>query len=258
MGDDMPTWNADQYMKFGDDRTQPCRDLAARVSLPDVRTVVDIGCGPGNSTQVIADRWPQAVITGVDNSASMIDAARRDHPQYRWIVSDITEWASGGGPQFDIVFSNATLHWVPDHDALYPKVLARVAPGGAFAAQSPSNLDSLAQRLMREVAPGGLRVKEWYTHPRGFYYDLLAPLSAHLDLWETEYLHILPNADAIVEWYKGTGLRPFLEALSSDVDREQFLSEYLQRIRAAYRPQADGKVLFPFRRLFVVAYSHPS
>src|SRR2546425_8786475 len=226
----MPTWNADQYLKFGDERTQPCRDLALRVSIPALRTVVDLGCGPGNSTKVIAERWPQAEITGVDNSAAMIETARRDHPQFRWVVSDITSWASEGGPQFDIVFSNAALHWVPEHAALYLKIFGRVVHGGAFAVQAPSNLDSPAQRLMREITPRGLLVNEWFTHPPGFYYDLLALLAAHLDLWQTEYLHILPNADAIVEWYKGSGLRPFLEALQSDTEREQFLAEYMRRI----------------------------
>jgi trans-aconitate 2-methyltransferase len=253
----MPTWDANQYLKFGDERTQPCRDLALRVSIPAVRTVVDLGCGPGNSTKVIAERWPQAEIMGVDNSASMIETARREYPHYRWVVSDISLWASEPGPPFDIVFSNATLHWVPDHVTLYPNIFARVARGGAFAAQAPCNLDSPAQRLMREVAPRGLRVNEWFTHPAGFYYDLLAPLSAHLDMWETEYLHILPNPEAIVEWYKGSGLRPFLEALQTDSEREQFLGEYLRRIRIAYPPQADGRILFPFRRLFVVAYKKP-
>jgi trans-aconitate 2-methyltransferase len=253
----MPTWNADQYLKFAEERTQPCRDLAARVSLPEVRTVMDLGCGPGNSTSVLAQRWPNAEITGLDNSPSMIETARREQPQHRWVVSDITQWAAAKGELFDIVFSNASLQWVTDHASVYPKLFARVAPRGAFAAQIPSDLEAPPHQLMREIASPSMNVmnvRQWHAHPPGFYYDLLAPLSARVDVWETEYQHVLPNAEAIVEWYKGTGLRPFLEALQTDLEREQFLAEYLRRIRIAYPPRPDGKVLFPFRRLFVVAY----
>ena len=249
----MPTWNADQYLKFAEERTQPCRDLAVRISIDDVRTVIDLGCGPGNSTRVLAGRWPNAAITGLDNSAPMIETACGEQPQHRWMVGDISQWASEKGPRFDIVFSNAALQWVPDHAVLYPKIIARVVPGGAFAAQMPADIDSPPHRLMREIAPG-MRVKEWHAHLPDFYYDLLTPLCARVDVWETEYLHVLPNAEAIVEWYRGTGLRPFLEALATESDRDRFLEEYLKRIRALYPPRSDGNVLFPFRRLFVVAY----
>ena len=255
MGDDMPTWNAAQYLKFEDERTQPCRDLVARVSLADVRTVIDLGCGPGNSTGVVAERWPGAEITGLDDSASMIEDARRRQPQYRWIIQDITRWASNpSGEMFDLVFSNAALQWVPNHASLYPQLLARVAPGGAFAVQIPCNLNSPAQVLMRQIASPATQVREWHAHPRDFYYDLLALDSARLDIWETEYLHVLPNVEAIVEWYKGSGLRPFLEALDTESDRTQFLAEYSKRIREAYTPRPDEKILFAFRRLFMVAY----
>jgi trans-aconitate 2-methyltransferase len=251
----MPTWNADQYLKFEEERTQPCRDLAARLPADGIRSVADLGCGPGNSTRILADKWPDAAITGVDNSASMIDVARREQPQYRWVVRDITEWASEEREQFDVVFSNAALQWVPDHAALYPRVFARVRSGGSLAVQIPSDINSPPHRLMRETAPAGLNVREWHAHPPGFYYDLLAPLAARVDMWETEYLHVLPNAEAIVEWYKGTGLRPFLESLTTDSDRARFLAEYLERIREVYPVRPDGRVLFPFRRLFVVAYA---
>src|SRR5262249_20280673 len=138
--DHMPTWNADQYLKFAEERTQPCRDLAVRVSLANLKTIVDLGCGPGNSTQILAERWPAARITGVDNSVSMIDVARAEQPQHRWVVADIVRWASGVGEQFDLVFSNAALQWVPDHSVLYPRLFAHVAPGGALAIQIPSDV----------------------------------------------------------------------------------------------------------------------
>jgi len=254
MGDDMPTWNADQYLKFEEERTQPCRDLVGRIGLEDVRKVIDLGCGPGNSTKVLAERWPDAQVTGLDNSAPMIEDGRRKQPQHQWIVEDIAQWAEKPSSEtFDLVFSNAALQWVPDHVSLFPKLLARVAPAGALAAQIPCNLNSPAHESMREISRG-MRVREWHAHTSDLYYDLLAPYAMRLDMWETEYIHVLPNAEAVVEWYKGTGLRPFLEAFDTDSDRAQFLAEYLKRIRVLYLPRPDGNVLFRFRRLFIVAY----
>ncbi len=162
--------------------------------------------------------------------------------------------ASVDSHNYDLVFSNPDLQWVSDQVTLYPRLLARVAPGGALAVQIPSNISSPPHRLMREIAPGGMDVKEWHANTPTFYYDLLAPLSVHVDMWETEYEHVLPNAEAVVEWYKGTGLRPFLDAMKTDSERESFLAEYLKRIRQEYPLRSDGNVLFPFRRLFVVAY----
>ena len=250
----MPTWNADQYLKFEDERTQPCRDLVARISLPHVWKAIELGCGPGNSTKVLAERWSDAQITGLDDSPSMIEEARREQPQHHWIVEDITHWAEKPSSEtFDLVFSNAALQWVPDHASLFPKLFARVATGGAFAVQIPCNLNAPAHESMREISPG-MRVREWHAHTSDFYYDLLVPYSTRLNMWETEYIHVLPNAEAIVEWYKGSGLRPFLESFDTDSDRAQFLAEYLKRIRAVYPPRPDGNVLFSFRRLFWVAY----
>ena len=250
----MPTWNADQYLKFADERTRPCRDLAARLPREGVESIVDLGCGPGNSTRILSEMWPRARIAGIDNSASMIDVARREQPEHRWVVSDITQWALDDREQFDLVFSNAALQWVPDHETLYPRLFARVGPGGIFAVQIPSDFNSLPHRLMREIASPDRKVKEWHANSPAFYYDLLAPLAAAIDMWETEYQHVLPNAEAIVEWYKGTGLRPFLDSLTADSARTEFLAEYLRKIRTAYPAHPGGKVLFPFRRLFLIAY----
>jgi trans-aconitate 2-methyltransferase len=249
----MPSWNADQYLKFADERTQPCRDLAARIGAADVRSVIDLGCGPGNSTAVLAERWPEADIMGLDGSPSMIEVARREQPARRWIAGDISEWAANETERFDIVFSNAALHWVPDHAWLYPRLLARVRAGGSLAVQIPADFDALPHRLMRELSPPGVFVREWHSHEPAFYYDLLASRAVRVDIWQIEYQHVLPNAGAIVEWYKGTGMRPFLEALETDAGREKFIAEYSRRIRAAYPSRSDGKVLFPFRRLFLTA-----
>jgi trans-aconitate 2-methyltransferase len=255
-------WNPHQYLKFADERTQPCRDLAARIAVAGVRRVIDLGCGPGNSTAVLRDRWPDAEFTGLDSSAEMIERARREYPQRRWIAGDISEWAAAGDGQFDVVFSNAALQWVDDHASLYPRLLSRVAPGGALATQIPGNIDALPHRLMRDTAaspawsrwfPPG-RVREWHHHEMEFYYDALAPAAARLDIWATEYLHVLPNAEAIVEWYRATGLRPFLEALETDAGRQRFMADYLERLRPHFVPRAAGGVLFPFRRIFLIAY----
>jgi trans-aconitate 2-methyltransferase len=257
----MSGWNPSQYLKFAEERTQPCRDLAARIAVTNVRRVIDLGCGPGNSTSVLRDRWPDAEFTGLDNSAEMIARARREYPSQRWIAGDISEWAAAGDGQFDVVFSNAALQWVDDHAAVYPRLLSRVAPGGALAIQIPGNIDALPHRLMREVAatpawsrwfPLG-KVREWHHCEMDFYYDVLAPAAAHLDLWATEYLHILPDAEAIVEWYRGTGLRPFLEVLESGADCQRFAADYLASLRPHYPPRAAGGVLFPFRRIFLIA-----
>jgi trans-aconitate 2-methyltransferase len=255
----MPTWNAGQYLRFADERTRPCRDLAAAVALEAPRRIVDLGCGPGNSTAVLAARWPAAEILGIDSSEAMIAAARRDAPDRAWVVGDIASWSAD--EPYDLVFANAALHWVPDHAAQYPRLLAQAAPGGALAAQVPHNQDSPAHEAMRAVAArpawqthfaGGVR--QWHVHPVDFYYDLLAPRASRLDLWETEYLHVMADAAAIVEWYKGTGLRPFLDRLPDDAARKAFLDEYREAVAEAYPPRPDGRLLFPFRRLFLIAY----
>ncbi len=251
----MPTWNASQYLKFADERTQPCRDLAARVPLIRPRSIIDLGCGPGNSTQVLAERWPAAELSGLDNSAEMIAQARASYPDRHWTRANIAEWAKGG-ERYDVVFSNAALQWLPDHRNLFPSLMDRVAPGGALAVQMPGNWDAPAHVLMRNVAAqwaGTKEVREWFTHDLGFYYDVLAPHSARVDLWATEYIHVMDCAEGIVEWYKGTGLRPFLDALPAPADRDRFLATYLDAIREAYPPHDDGRVLFPFRRVFMVA-----
>jgi trans-aconitate 2-methyltransferase len=258
----MPTWNADQYLKFANERTQPSRDLVARIALDAPGTIIDLGCGPGNSTQIVTQRWPEAAVSGLDSSPAMIQAARRDYPGQDWAVGDITEWASAAGPAFDLVFTNAALQWVGDHDALYPALLGRVAPGGALAVQVPANREAPSQRAIREVAHADRwrphfpadGVREWRVQSAGFYYDCLVGRAAHLDIWYTDYVQVMDSTAAIVEWYKGTGLRPFLDALASDELRERFLADYLAALGPHYPPQADGKVLFPFRRLFLVAY----
>jgi trans-aconitate 2-methyltransferase len=263
----MPTWNSEQYLKFASERTQPSIDLVTRIALSSPRRIVDLGCGPGNSTAVVARRWPEAEITGVDNSAAMLEAARREFPQWHWRESDITRWASAfsrdasSTAQVDLVFSNAALQWVPDHAALLPRLLGAVVSGGALAFQIPHSLESPHQRGIRDLAASATWRKRfnrlpvsWQVESPEFYYDALAPHSARIDLWLTEYQHVLSGPEGVVEWHRGTGLRPFLEALPDADARAEFEREYLAAILPAYPRRADGKVLMGFRRLFVIAY----
>lgn len=257
----MPTWDAGQYLRFAEERTRPCRDLAARIDVAEPNRVIDLGCGPGNSTAVLAERRPRARIEGLDSSPEMIASARAARPDLRWSVGDITAWAAGDEGPFDVVFSNAALQWVDDHARVFPNLLRHVAPGGALAIQMPGNYDAAPHRLMRELAASPAwrgrfpadGVREWHVHDLDFYHDLLAPRVESLDLWATEYFHILPDVPAIVEWYRGTGLRPFLQALDSEKSREEFTNAWGDRLREVFPSRPNGAVLFPFRRLFLIA-----
>ncbi len=203
-------------------------------------------------------RWPEAEITGLDSSAEMIATAKKAHPDRHWSTGDIGNWSAD--VLCDLVFSNAALQWVPDHTAVFPRLMRQVAPGGALAIQVPANYDAPAHRLMRELAYSKVwqnhfpqKVREWFVHEPAYYYDTLAPLAKRIDLWTTEYFHVMESAQAIVEWYKGTGLRPFLDALSPG-DQERFLAEYRALVAENYPRRADGRVIFPFLRMFVIAY----
>jgi trans-aconitate 2-methyltransferase len=258
----MPTWDAKQYLRFHDQRTRPCCDLAERVSIDRPRTVIDLGCGPGNSTAVVAARWPGATVFGIDSSPEMIAAARAECPTRLYRVSDIADWASSGGEVYDVVFSNAALQWVGDHGQLLPQLMKHVTPKGALAIQMPCNYDAPAHVIMRDMAASpewrshfSGPVREWAIQDLREYYDILAPCSSSLDLWTSEYIHIMENAEAIVQWYKGTGLRPFLDALPGEADKQRFEAEYTSCIRKVYPARADGRVLFPFERMFIIAYA---
>lgn len=255
----MPTWNSDQYLKFARERTQPSVDLAARIDLAAPAHVADLGCGPGNSTAVLAQRWPGATLLGVDNSREMLASAQRDFPGPTWVEADIAFWAPNR--TFDVVFSNATLQWVPDHATLLPRLFALVATDGAFAMQVPNNLHQAPHRLMRELAASAAWLpyfpkpaRGWHVESPAFYYDSFASIASRVELWETDYIHVLSGPEAIVEWYRGTGLRPWLEALPNAATQSRFIADYTRLIAEAFPSQADGRVLFPFRRLFVIAY----
>jgi trans-aconitate 2-methyltransferase len=251
----MAVWDDAQYLKFGDERTRAARELLARVPSGEAGRVVDLGCGPGNSTALLRARWPAAQVTGVDNAAEMLARARRDDPGVEWVCADAAAFVPA--QPADVLFANAVFHWVPDHARLFPSLMGRVAPSGVLAVQMPESFELPTHRLMREVraqvAPG--RPASGGAPPiedAGFYYDILAPRARAVDIWRTTYVHVMPDAEAIVEWVKGTGLRPYIDDLSGD-ERAAFLSAYRRAIEAAYPARIDGKRLFPFPRLFIVA-----
>lgn len=255
----MTKWEPDLYLKFVTERTQPAIDLVSRIEMKNPRRIVDVGCGSGNSTTVLRTRWPQATITGLDNSMEMIQAAITSYPAGKWIFSDAATWEDG--KTFNIVFSNAVFQWIPDHRHLLHHWMSQVDKTGVLAFQVPAHYDSQVHQVILEVSRNPKWNKEMENarnaltkEKPGFYYDLLRPLSTNLEIWETIYYHSLESPYAILEWFRATGLRPFLGALSQDEDRQNFEAMVVGGYARAYPPQSDGKVLFPFKRLFVIAY----
>ncbi len=252
----MTSWNPALYLSFADQRTRPAAELLARVPGPDPQSMIDLGCGPGNSTGLLAARWPGARLEGLDNSAAMLDQARVSGVPAQWLQADIAGWVPAA--PYDLIFSNATFQWLEEQDALLPRLMGHVKPGGVFAFQVPANFAAPSHALMREVAADP-RWAERLKTVRGIvpgsaqgYYDMLAPHAAALDIWETEYLQVLDGEDPVYRWVSATGLRPYLDALT-DQDREDFIARYKACLNRAYPRRADGKTLFPFQRLFVVA-----
>jgi trans-aconitate 2-methyltransferase len=253
------SWSARQYIAFDDERTRPVRDLVSALPERQARSVIDLGCGPGNSTEVLAARFPGAAVSGIDSSPDMIAAARARLPKVPFTVGGIEEWKEEG--PFDVIMANAVLQWVPDHATLLPSLVGRLASGGSLAIQMPDNLDSPAHRLMREIAAQApwaqsLAAAAAARTPIGDaneYYDMLRPLCSRLDVWRTTYHHPLPGgAAAVVEWFRGSGLRPFLEPLDPQ-SRAAYVGRYTAAVARAYPALTDGSVLLPFPRLFIVA-----
>lgn len=250
-------WDPGQYLAFADLRLRPALDLLARVPVEAPATVVDLGCGAGNVTRILRQRWPDAAVTGVDGSPEMLATAREEDPGIVWQQADIGVWRPEA--TVDVLYSNAALHWLRDHEHLFPRLLGMVAKGGALAVQMPRNPDAPFQALMTEVARDGawwdrlapLLRPDPVAEP-GVYYDLLRSHAAHVELWETTYQQVLSGDNPVLDWVKGSRLRPLLAALDEPA-RSEFEAEYGVRVRTAYPKLADGGTLFPFRRLFLVA-----
>jgi len=250
-------WDPQQYLAFAAPRLQPAIDLLARIPLDDPTTVVDLGCGPGNVTPLLRSRWPDAQIVGLDNSDEMLARAREAVPDATFEKVDVAHWQPPH--KFDVVFSNAALQWIKGHDTLFPAVASQVAPGGILAIQIPRNFEAPSHSLMLEVIREGpwqdLLMPVWVgvpTQAPAFYYNLLDPLARDLHIWETEYLQVLEGENPVAEYTKGTWLSRFLNVLDEPW-RNEFEARYRARVADAYPPEANGKTLFPFRRLFMLA-----
>jgi trans-aconitate 2-methyltransferase len=278
--DSAAPWDPEQYGMFAAPRLRPALDLLHRVPLPSItipqleepggprpprppRSICDLGCGPGEITLILAAHWPRANVVGVDSSEEMLARARQQGPsqRIRWELRDIGAWHAP--VPMNLVFSNAALHWLDEHERLFPHLLDQLAPGGVLAVQMPLSWSIPSHRILRELlathdslaaVPAALR--ERYerppVHAPETYHRWLAPRVAHLDIWTTEYLHVLEGPDPVLAWVQGSALRPILAALG-EAEKARFLAAYGQRLAEAYPPGADGKTLLPFPRLFLIA-----
>lgn len=250
-------WNPALYLKFADERTRAARDLLAQVPLDAPRAVYDLGCGPGNSTELLVARYPDAAVTGVDNSPAMLEKAAKACPGASFEEADLARWTPDGAP--DLLYSNATFQWVPDHVSVLARLAETLADGGALAVQMPDNLDEPSHALMRDTAANGpwaeklanaAGARDLLPTP-SVYYDRLKPHFTRIDIWHTAYNHPLDGHGGIVNWLSSTGLRPFLNPLT-EAERDAFIAAYTERLAQAYPLACDGTVLLRFPRLFIV------
>jgi trans-aconitate 2-methyltransferase len=249
-------WDPQRYLVFGDERARPFHDLMSRVAAQAPAEVVDLGCGPGNLTATLAQRWPNARVVGVDSSEEMV-AAAREVDDIEVVHADLREWHPDRA--VDVLVSNATLQWVPDHLDLLPRLVGAVAPGGWFAFQVPGNFTEPSHVLLYQLADsprwsnrlGSEHVARPSAHEPEEYLALLAGSECAVDVWETTYFHVLPGADAVLDWVSGTALRPVLATLDDD-EQAEFVAEYGTLLRTAYPRRSYGTVL-PYRRVFAVA-----
>jgi trans-aconitate 2-methyltransferase len=250
-------WDPDIYLSFAGPRFRPVIDLLQRIDHAAPNRVIDLGCGTGNATPLMRRRWPEARITGVDGSPDMLARAREAHPDVEWVEADIADWAPD--EPADVVFSNAALHWLDDHERLFPRLVGMVAPGGQLAVQMPRNYEEPGLALVNETALDGPWcdrlepvVRPVPVHEPTVYYRLLRPLVADLDIWESVFIHVLEGENPVADWTKGAWMSPLLAALD-EPERTAYEAEYRRRVAALYPKEPDGTTLFPFRRVFLVA-----
>ena len=249
-------WDPTQYLAYGDLRLRPAIELLSRIAVTAPGRVFDLGCGAGNVTVLLAARWPEADVVGIDSSAEMLAKAEAPPANVSFAEADIANWQPDAAA--DVIFSNAALQWLDDHATLFPRLTAQLAPGGQLAIQMPRNHGEASHQAMIATVEDGpwaerLRpvLRPSPVAPPERYYEILAPHCRNVDIWETVYLQQMVGENPVVEWTKGSALRPLLAALQG-AERDAFEVAYAERIRAAYPPARDGRTLFPFRRLFIV------
>lgn len=253
----MADWNSEQYLKFKAQRTQPAIDLAARLS-GSASDIIDLGCGPGNSTRVLKNRFPNAHIIGADSSENMLEKARADNPDLDFLQLDLNGDLSAFNDKFDVVFSNACFQWVENHRELLPRVFGLLKDGGALAVQIPMNFDEPIHKIITRISEsekwrGKFPEKRiFHTLSQSEYFDILSELTDDFELWQTTYFHRMPSLESIIEWYRSTGLRTYLAALS-DEDGEKFIAEIKAELEREYPKQQNGEVIFRFPRFFFIA-----
>ena len=250
----MSDWNAESYLKFKKERTQPCIDLAARVRSAAPKTVADLGCGPGNSTAVLKSLFPGAVITGFDNSENMIRSAKENCPDLQFELRSVWDLEQN----YDLIFSNACLQWVPDHEKLIPFLFAKLNSGGLLAVQMPMNAEEPLFKIIKETAETSefdfssvYFEKNDILKPEA-YYDLLSRHTDCFTIWETVYYHTMKDHSQLIDWVRSTRLRPYLSVLNEQ-EQQRFEQEILERAIKAYPLTENGSIIFRFRRLFFVA-----
>ncbi|MDR1108896.1 MAG: methyltransferase domain-containing protein [Spirochaetaceae bacterium] len=253
----MKDWNPDNYLAFRNERTQPSIDLVEKIDLKNPKNIIDIGCGPGNSTQILLNKWPDSAIIGLDSSISMIEKAKKDYPHQTWIQGNAENITDEN--KYSLVFSNAALQWMDNHELLIPKLWNIVEDNGAFAAQ----ISNLKRMPIYEVINTVLNKTRWNHQVKkhelnynelGHYYELLSKYTREIILWETNYFHILPAIQRIVDFVHSTTLRPYLDQLNSEEEKKEFEADILEECKKRYKEQSNGKVLFPFHRIFIIAY----
>lgn len=256
----MTDWNSEQYLKFKKQRTQPAVDLAERLGgVPS--EIIDLGCGPGNSTRVLKNRFPQAHIVGADNSADMVKKARSDNPDLEFITLDISKDLSEFNGKYDVVFSNACLQWLPNHRELLPRLFGLLKKGGTFAVQIPMNYDEPIHKIICSVSESG-KWNERFPEKRIFgtltkpeYFDTLSSLTDDFEIWQTTYSHRMPGIESIIEWYRATGLRTYLAALSEE-DGAEFIADISKELEKQYPKRKNGEIIFDFPRFFFIAVNN--
>jgi len=251
-------WNPDLYLKYDRERIQPSIDLVSRIECDNALKIIDIGCGPGNSTQILVQRWPDSQITGIDNSPAMIEKARKDYPNQNWVLLDAGAEEIPG--TYDIIFSNATIQWIPNHTELFRKFFQSLNENGIIAIQIPLFWDMPLGKSIKKIASESRwnsatrGVTELFTiHNYSYYFDLLSKLSDSINIWETYYMHIMDSHLSILEMIKSTGLKPYLDRLETDSNKKDFEAQVLLEITKEYPKQKNGKVIFPFKRLFFIS-----
>ena len=252
----MPNWNPIQYEKFIKDRTQPAIDLANRLEALSPASVLDLGCGPGNSTKVLKDKFPNAIVVGADNSDEMLSKAKNLYPNIEFIYLDANGDLQEISEQFDIVFSNACIQWLPNHRELLPKLTKLLKPTGTLAVQIPLQAEHPVHIIINELVniakwSNKLVARKYNNLTTPEYYDVLSDISSDFEIWETTYCHRMPSYESIIEWYKGTGLRPYLEQLS-ETDANEFVGDVYNELKHRFITQKNGEILFRFPRLFFI------